>query len=228
MTEWKTTVYIWASSQRSIAAQQKIVLADGSLCSRLCRNRVAAKILVFRNFAKFLHINQFCVLQNFPQISWNFAKFKQNSSKFHVSRNLNNAVSQQPYVEVEEEEGGGSGEWGARRIPPCAPSLVNQIVPISPSIYNVFHSVIYNSVALFIIELNLLLTCFELSALYVLANKRPCPLVWHHSTAVDHCLHFCFYLCLFICTRWLENKANCYEAKLLRKSCKWKVLKANF
>ena len=34
MTEWKTTVHILASSQSSIAAQQKIVLADGSLCSR--------------------------------------------------------------------------------------------------------------------------------------------------------------------------------------------------
>ena len=34
MTEWKSTVYISASSQRSIAAQHKIVLADGSLCSR--------------------------------------------------------------------------------------------------------------------------------------------------------------------------------------------------
>ena len=34
MTEWKTTVHISSSSQSSIAAQQKIVLADGSLCSR--------------------------------------------------------------------------------------------------------------------------------------------------------------------------------------------------
>ena len=34
MTEWKTTVHISASSQSSIAALQKIVLADGSLCSR--------------------------------------------------------------------------------------------------------------------------------------------------------------------------------------------------
>ena len=33
-TEWKTMVHISASSQSSIAAQQKIVLADGSLCSR--------------------------------------------------------------------------------------------------------------------------------------------------------------------------------------------------
>ena len=57
MTEWNTTVYISASSQRSIAAQQNIVLADGSLCSRLCRSRVAAKILVFCNFAKFLRNN---------------------------------------------------------------------------------------------------------------------------------------------------------------------------
>ena len=34
MTEWKTTVHILDSSQSSIAEQQKIVLADGSLCSR--------------------------------------------------------------------------------------------------------------------------------------------------------------------------------------------------
>ena len=34
MTEWKTTVHISSSSQSSIATQQKIVLADGSLCSR--------------------------------------------------------------------------------------------------------------------------------------------------------------------------------------------------
>ena len=34
MTEWKTTVHISSSSQSSIAAQQKIVLADRSLCSR--------------------------------------------------------------------------------------------------------------------------------------------------------------------------------------------------
>ena len=34
MTEWKTMVHISASFQSSIAEQQKIVLADGSLCSR--------------------------------------------------------------------------------------------------------------------------------------------------------------------------------------------------
>ena len=34
MTEWKTTVHILSSSQSSIATQHKIVLADGSLCSR--------------------------------------------------------------------------------------------------------------------------------------------------------------------------------------------------
>ena len=34
MTEWKTIVYILSSSQSSIATQHKIVLADGSLCSR--------------------------------------------------------------------------------------------------------------------------------------------------------------------------------------------------
>ena len=34
MTEWKTTVHISSSSQSSIATQKKIVLADGSLCSR--------------------------------------------------------------------------------------------------------------------------------------------------------------------------------------------------
>ena len=34
MTEKKTTVHILSLSHNSIAAQQKIVLADGSLCSR--------------------------------------------------------------------------------------------------------------------------------------------------------------------------------------------------
>ena len=44
-------------------------------------------------------------------LSWNLVKFKQILSKLRVSRNLHNAVSQQPYVGVDEEEG-GSGEWG--------------------------------------------------------------------------------------------------------------------
>ena len=35
------------------------------------------------------------------------------------------------------------GVGGGRRVPPCAPSPLKQIVPISASIYNVFHSVIY-------------------------------------------------------------------------------------
>ena len=48
-------------------------------------------------------------MQNFPLFSWNFAKFNQILLKFCVLQNLHNAVSQQPYVEVEEEEG---GEWG--------------------------------------------------------------------------------------------------------------------
>ena len=59
MTEWKTTEHISASSQSSIAAQQKTVLADGSLCSRqqtvYVGEGVAAKIIVFvilQNFRK--------------------------------------------------------------------------------------------------------------------------------------------------------------------------------
>ena len=46
---------------------------------------------------------------NFAKFSSNFAKFREFqiiSSKFRVSRNLHNAISQQPYVGVEEEEGG--------------------------------------------------------------------------------------------------------------------------
>ena len=81
MTEWKTTVHISASSQSSIAAQQKIVLADGSLCSR-----------------------------------------QQSGGG---------------------EGGMGGGGWG---VPLCSPSELTQIVPISASIYTVFHSVIFNSV----------------------------------------------------------------------------------
>ena len=42
--------------------------------------------------------------------------------------------------------GEGVGSGGGRRVPPCAPSPLKQIVPISASIYNVFPSVIYNSV----------------------------------------------------------------------------------
>ena len=36
---------------------------------------------------------------------------------------------------------GSGGGWG---VPPCAPSALTQIVPISASIYTVFHSVIFN------------------------------------------------------------------------------------
>ena len=78
------SAYISSSSQSSIAAQQKIVLADGSLCSR------------------------------------------------------------------QQSGGGEGGEWGvgggAWHGPPCSPSALTQIVPISASIYTVFHSVIFNSV----------------------------------------------------------------------------------
>ena len=90
--------------------QQKIVLADESLCSRhqiVEQEQGCCKKNCFRNFAKFLQNNLFHVSQNFPQISWNFVKFKQILSKFCVSQNLHNAVSQQPYVGVEEEEEGG-------------------------------------------------------------------------------------------------------------------------
>ena len=40
------------------------------------------------------------------------------------------------------------GSVGGRRAPPCAPSALTQIVPVSASIYPVFHSVIFNSVTL--------------------------------------------------------------------------------
>ena len=70
-------MHISSSSQSSIAAQQKIVLADRSLCSRQQR---------------------------------------------------------------------GGGEGGGQSVSPCSPSALTQIVPISASIYTVFHSVIFNSV----------------------------------------------------------------------------------
>ena len=81
--------YISASSQRSIAAQQKIVFADG---------------------------------------------------------NLHNAVLQQPYIWRSRGGGGGGGCGGGQCVPPSAPFPLKQLVPISASIYNVFHSVIYTSV----------------------------------------------------------------------------------
>ena len=46
----------------------------------------------------------------------------------------------------EEEEEGGDW-WGGRGPPYSAPSPLTQIVPNSASIYSVFHSVNYNSVA---------------------------------------------------------------------------------
>ena len=104
---------------------------------------IQANVVKMSCFAKFS--------SNFAKFSSNFAKFREFqiiSLKFCVSRNLHNAISHQPYVEVEEEEGGEWGVGGVRRIPPCVPSLLKQIVPISVSIYYVFHSVIYNSVAL--------------------------------------------------------------------------------
>ena len=65
------------------------------------------------------------------------------SRNFRVLRNFYNAVSQQPYVGVEE------GEW--RGGPACtalahAPSPLTQIVPNSTSRYTVFHSVTFYSV----------------------------------------------------------------------------------
>ena len=44
---------------------------------------------------------------------------------------------QPPYVGEKEEEG------GAQPVPPCASSALTQNVPISASIYTVFHSVIF-------------------------------------------------------------------------------------
>ena len=103
---------------------------------------------------KFYEIQMYVVkISCLAKFSWNFAKFSANFAKFRefqiilskfcVSRNLHNAVWQQPYV---GEGGGGGGLWVCRLILPCAPSLLTQIVPISASIYNVFHSVFYNSV----------------------------------------------------------------------------------
>ena len=130
--------------------------------SRLCRSRVAAKIFVFiisRKFCKIINFVFLKIFSKFHEISWNSNKCHQNFvfreiflefrdfqiilSTFRVSQNLHNAVSQQPYVGVEEEEGGSGG---GRLVLPCAPSPLTQIVPISASIYNVFHSVFYNSV----------------------------------------------------------------------------------
>ena len=70
-------------------------------------------------------------------------------SKLHC-RAAKDCFSRREFVQqtVEEENGGGSGEWGGGwHVPPCSPSVLTQIVPISASIYTVFHSVILNSVA---------------------------------------------------------------------------------
>ena len=48
------------------------------------------------------------------EIFLEFREFKIISSKLCVSRNLHNAVSQQPYVGVEVEEGGRNGGGPAR------------------------------------------------------------------------------------------------------------------
>ena len=77
------------------------------------------------------------IFLEFREIFLEFQEFQIFSSKFRVSQNLHSAVSQRPYVGV---EGGG------RRVPPCEPSPLTQIVPISASIRNVFRSVFYNSV----------------------------------------------------------------------------------
>ena len=76
-------------SKQHCRAAMKYLLADrkrGRVADgRLCMRRVAAKILI-SCFAKF---------------SSNFAKFKIILSKFCVSQNFDNAVSQPPYGGVE-------------------------------------------------------------------------------------------------------------------------------
>ena len=127
----------------------------------MCRSRVAAKKFVFIISRNFREIINFVFRESFPEfyeISRNSNKCRQNFVfceivlEFReISRISNNfvkilcfAISQQPYVGVAEKEGGGSG--GARRVQPCAPSPLMQIVPILASIYNVFRSVFSNSV----------------------------------------------------------------------------------
>ena len=58
---------------------------------------------------------------------------------------------------------GESGDGGACCVPPCSPSALTQIVPISASIYTVFHSVIFNSVV----------KCKQLWVIYSLAASIP-------------------------------------------------------
>ena len=82
---------------------------------------------------------KFCEIQtNFVKILC-FAKFAQCGFVPTLCRNRGGGGG---------EGVGSGGGGGAARIPPCAPSPLKQIVPISASIYNVFHSVIYNSVNL--------------------------------------------------------------------------------
>ena len=94
-------------------------------------SRVTAKIFVVLISQNFREIFNFL----FRQISRNLAKFKIISSKFCVSLNFYNAVTQPPYVGVEEE---GEGEWGVGGPSPYCSSA---------SRYTVFHSVIFNSVS---------------------------------------------------------------------------------
>ena len=49
------------------------------------------------------------IFLEFHEIFLEFREIQIISSKFCVSQNLHNAVSQQPYAGVEEDEG---GEWG--------------------------------------------------------------------------------------------------------------------
>ena len=110
----------------------KNLLADGSggwvADGRLCRSFFV--FVIFHEIcAKFL-------ISAFAKYTSIYAKFKIILSQFRVSRKFDKAVSQ-PGV-----------EWGGRaiRYSPGAPSTLTQIV-YSSSLYIVFHSVIYGSLA---------------------------------------------------------------------------------
>ena len=85
----------------------------------MCFAKLSPNVMKFRkiqtNVVKILCVAKFS--SNFAKCSLKFTKFREFQiilSKCCVSRNLHNAVSQQPYVGVEVEEGGSGG--GPARI----------------------------------------------------------------------------------------------------------------
>ena len=105
---------------------------------------MAAKNL-FSEFREILAKN---LISCFAKFSWNFAKFCGKKKNYN-----NNFVKVLCFLKFVQccfaatlcRSGGGG--WGrCWRLAPCAPSELTQIVPISASIYTVFHSVIFNSV----------------------------------------------------------------------------------